>query len=853
MPEFSGSLQAIELSSFLWLVPLLPLLVAAISAVGRAAPGEDKPRPLAVHWHLEAALGALVLLAFQVVHMATLASGRRFLLDTLFTALRVGSLDVALSLSLDPLSAAVGLLVGVCGAVVIAHVVLPGASRSDPATARRCEALSLGLGSMLLLVLASNLALLLVGWAGASLAGYLLAAPLRGRTLFALGRFADLALLAGAVLLFWTLGGAWSQSGEFTPDFQARLVAVHSKPAPPPAQPDESMQHPAAMGELSMNALPGATVGIKGAKLCQIGSDGHRGGLGVPAAPCKLVAHAPFERLPIPLAMHNFRIELGPGENPLVVRKVEVAPDDRIQLAVAGPTLDFRQMRDELVMRDQKGGFPLRTNLASKQLWGLSALTLALALMALAGLVKCLQWPFGGGLSARESWLLAGGGGLVAGVYLLARLAFYFPLAPAVGGLIALFGAVTAVVAGLLAVPLRDPGRVAMAFAVGQIGLSLVGIGSGAVAAGVLQLAVVVPAALALVLAANALEEALGTKPDLAKLGGLGSALPRTGRTWFIAALAATAAPYPFLGAFWSRESVLWGAFTSLNTGFVPGSVVFALGVIGAAALCFAVWRAYFLVFTGKAASKGRPRVKTQPSTVHARLLLGLAELSLIVGLLEASDRVLDSASPVFPALLDAWFSPMVHTGGIAFSQLGTGIRLGLMLVGFGVPLFAWSAARRRYGAGREKGWADKERRTPLFGWLERGDPVPRLMAPLARGVAGVGTALVRLDGVLAFGGESENGDEGDEGASDSHEDEPEGDGSHEDEGEAEGADGDEGEDEEDEAEGDGDEGEDEQDEEDEAEGQDEGDGDGDGGEDEEDEQDEQDEQDEGETKEGGE
>jgi NADH:ubiquinone oxidoreductase subunit 5 (subunit L)/multisubunit Na+/H+ antiporter MnhA subunit len=767
MTEFSGSLQAIELSASLWLIPLLPLLVAALSALKRAAPDEDEPQPLSAHWHLEAALGALALLGFELFELLTLPVHRRFLLDTLGSVLRIGSLEVDLSLSLDPLSAVAGLLVAVCGAVAIAHISLPHKKETEPATARRLEALSLGLGSMLLLVLASNLAMLLVGWGAASLAGYLLLSG-RGGVAFALGRFADLALLAGAALLFWTLGGAWSRSGEYMPDFRARVVAVEGKLAPLTDQqlekPSEKQQREAprieASGKLSFNALPGATVRIGGATLCEIGDDGQRGGLGVPSRPCRVAAHSPFERVPVPLAVQDFHIDLGAGANPLRVEKVRVQPDAQIQLAVAGSTLDFREMRDQLAMRDKAGDYALQTALLDKKLWGLPALTLALLLIVLAALAKSAQWPLGGGSRERDAALLTGGGGLVAGAYLVARFRFYLPLAPTAGGLLALFGSITALLVGLFVLLSRDPRRIALGFAVGQVGLALIGIGSGALAAGVLELLVVVPAAVVLLRAAEDVEHALGTAPDLARLGGLGTALPRTARAWFIASLAATAAPYPALGAFWSRESLFWGAFTGGNTGPVPGAVLVVFGVLGGTALCFAVWRAYFLLFTGKSAGKKRPRVKTPPPEIRTRILLGLAWLSLLVGLLGASDSVLDSAQPAFPALMATWLAPLIRAGNLSFAPLGTGMRLGLLLVGFGVPLLAWSAARRRYGPGREKNWLEAERGMKLFAWLERGDPVPRLTAPVGRGVIALGAALGRLDDVLAFGGGSESADD---------------------------------------------------------------------------------------------
>ena len=150
----------------------------------------------------------------------------RFFLRHLWQLVRVGPLDVELDLALDPLSAVMALVVTVLATLVGFALVAPGSAAAS-VHAWRVQAWFGGfVSSVLVVVLADNLGLVLVGWAGVGVAGYGLAGDARGERGFVVQRLAEVALALGVALLFWGLGGEWTSAGEYQSDLILRLSAV---------------------------------------------------------------------------------------------------------------------------------------------------------------------------------------------------------------------------------------------------------------------------------------------------------------------------------------------------------------------------------------------------------------------------------------------------------------------------------------------------------------------------------------------------------------------------------------------------------------------------------------------------
>jgi len=197
----------------IWLVPALPLLGVLVN--GFLVTG----RPHAVQRRVAGPLAAaLVGIAFGLAIgiAATLKPGPVAGFHDVKLAdwinLGDGSLNVPLSLRVDPLS--VTMLLVVTGVGFLIHVFSIGYMADDPRVARFFVYLNLFTFAMLLLVLANNFVLMFVGWEGVGLCSYLLigyyfekvSAAQAGKKAFLVNRIGDLGFLLGMFALFWFTG-----------------------------------------------------------------------------------------------------------------------------------------------------------------------------------------------------------------------------------------------------------------------------------------------------------------------------------------------------------------------------------------------------------------------------------------------------------------------------------------------------------------------------------------------------------------------------------------------------------------------------------------------------------------------
>jgi NADH-quinone oxidoreductase subunit L len=182
---------------------------------------------------------------------------------------------------------------------------------------------------------------------------------------------------------------------------------------------------------------------------------------------------------------------------------------------------------------------------------------------------------------------------VVAGVYLLVRLSPIFEEAAGVQDLAAGLGALTLLVAGLVALVQTDIKRVIAYSTMSQIGYMFVGAGIGAYASGMFHLMTHAFFKALLFLAAGIVIHALSGEQDMRKMGGLRGYLPRTWLAMLVGALALSAIP-PFAG-FFSKDSILASA---LDAG-TYGQLLFAAGLAGTFLTALYTFRMIFIVFGG--------------------------------------------------------------------------------------------------------------------------------------------------------------------------------------------------------------------------------------------------------------
>jgi NADH-quinone oxidoreductase subunit L len=324
---------------------------------------------------------------------------------------------------------------------------------------------------------------------------------------------------------------------------------------------------------------------------------------------------------------------------------------------------------------------------------GLSSTVVALVALGLLGgaVAKSAQIPLQTWLpDAMEgptpvSALIHAATMVTAGVYLLVRLNPIYEAAEFVQQLAAGIGAVTLLVAGLIALVQTDIKRVIAYSTMSQIGYMFLAAGIAAYGSAMFHLMTHAFFKALLFLAAGIVIHALAGEQDMRKMGGLRDALPRTYRFMLIGSLA-LAGIFPFSG-FWSKDAILASA---LATGGY-GIVLFVAGLLGAFLTGLYTFRMIFLVWRGDRSAYVREHLHETshgeaPFTMYATVAV-LAVLSVVGGWLQVagiwhpfSDWLAPVAEPlVEPSVRQDWATSLVAMalalGGIYLAWLLYGAR----------------------------------------------------------------------------------------------------------------------------------------------------------------------------------
>lgn len=183
---------------------------------------------------------------------------------------------------------------------------------------------------------------------------------------------------------------------------------------------------------------------------------------------------------------------------------------------------------------------------------------------------------------------------VTAGVYMVARSAALFSIAPVSSGVVATVGALTALFAATIAIGQRDIKRVLAYSTISQLGYMFMAVGAAAYVAGVFHLLTHAFFKALLFLGAGAVIHGMHGEQDMWKMGGLRKKMPFTFATMVVAWLAISGIP-PFAG-FWSKDEIL--AITYGRGG--AWVALWAIGLLTAALTAFYMSRLMFLTFWGE-------------------------------------------------------------------------------------------------------------------------------------------------------------------------------------------------------------------------------------------------------------
>jgi NADH-quinone oxidoreductase subunit L len=373
-----------------------------------------------------------------------------------------------------------------------------------------------------------NFAMMFFGWEGVGLCSYLLISyyytepdkAAAGMKAFVVNRIGDFGFLAGLLLLFWALGGAWA--------------------------PRDDMRGSDYRPTAGLNATAPATT----------------------AAESRALA-------------------------PLV---------DGVRV---GPTLNFRELRDQVV--NEKTG--MRERLLDQRIWGFGLLAVIGILLFVGAMGKSAQLPLYVWLPdamagpTPVSALIHAATMVTAGVYMVARLNFLFALSPTAMGWVAAVGAATALFSASIGFFQYDIKKVLAYSTVSQLGFMFIGVGVGAYWAGIYHLVTHAFFKACLFLGSGSVILGCHHEQDMRKMGGLRKHMPVTHWTYLTACIAI--AGFPVAAGFYSKDEILWKAFGSSHLALLGfpapwlGPLIWAVGIVAATGTSFYMFRSYYMTFTG--------------------------------------------------------------------------------------------------------------------------------------------------------------------------------------------------------------------------------------------------------------
>jgi NADH-quinone oxidoreductase subunit L len=276
---------------------------------------------------------------------------------------------------------------------------------------------------------------------------------------------------------------------------------------------------------------------------------------------------------------------------------------------------------------------------------------------------------------------------VTAGVYLLVRASPIFEAAPDVQHLAAILGAITLLVAGVVALVQWDVKRVIAYSTMSQIGYMFLAAGIGAYGYAIFHLMTHAFFKALLFMSAGLVIHHLDGEQDMRKMGGLRSVMPRTHLAFLVGAL--SLAGIPIFAGFWSKDGIVAAAFASDDA---LGAVLYAAGLVGALLTGLYTFRLYYTVFRGEPSDFVREHTHEGHGEGPLSMVVPVGVLTVLAtvgGLV-----VIPGVWEPFLQWIDETAEPLV-VASVAQDYGTSAIAVSLALVG----LFL---ARRAFGAGRQ-------------------------------------------------------------------------------------------------------------------------------------------------------
>ncbi len=304
---------------------------------------------------------------------------------------------------------------------------------------------------------------------------------------------------------------------------------------------------------------------------------------------------------------------------------------------------------------------------------------------------------------------------VTAGVYMVARSNFIYQMAPEAMAVVAVIGALTALFAASIGLVQNDIKRVLAYSTVSQLGYMFLALGVGAFAAGIFHLMTHAFFKALLFLGSGSVIHAMHHEQDMRKMGALRNKIPTTFKTMFVGTLAI--AGTPFLSGFFSKDEILWQAFSSPNGYNAPWLhiVLWLIGVTVAGMTSFYMFRLLFMTFFGESRVDHHTEhhIHESPNSMTIPLIV-LAIGAVLAGYVGLPSWLGGSA---FERFLEPVFEPLPipHVEG---AHYGTVVEIGLAAFSVAVAFLGFFVAYSKYC---KRSWEEQRevrQYGPLYTWL---------------------------------------------------------------------------------------------------------------------------------------
>jgi NADH-quinone oxidoreductase subunit L len=261
---------------------------------------------------------------------------------------------------------------------------------------------------------------------------------------------------------------------------------------------------------------------------------------------------------------------------------------------------------------------------------------------------------------------------VTAGIFMITRLNFIFDLTPDVQSIIAVIGAITALVAATIGLVQNDIKKVLAYSTVSQLGLMILALGLGAYEVAVFHVITHAFFKACLFLGSGSVIHALHGEQDMRKMGGLKKVMPITFITMLVSSLAISGVPV--FSGFFSKDEILLTAFHHN----IP---LWVVALVASIMTAFYMFRLMFLTFFNefRGTEEQKHHLHESPSLITFPLIV-LAILATIGGLisLPGNSWLNHYLIPILPKLATAEH----HLGDTEYLLMAVAVVGGLIGIG---------------------------------------------------------------------------------------------------------------------------------------------------------------------------